>query len=171
MGTVYEGPLVATGLRFAIVVARFNGFITEQLLAGARDGLRRHGASDDDVDVVWVPGALEIPVATQRLAASRRYAAVLCLGAVIRGATPHFDYVCAQTASGVASTALQSGVPCIFGVLTTNSIEEAIERAGTKAGNKGYDAATAAIEMATLLCQLDAAGEPAPQALPRRASS
>ena len=171
MGTVYEGPLVATGLRFAIVVARFNGFITEQLLAGARDGLRRHGASDEDVDVVWVPGALEIPIATQRLAANGRYAAVLCLGAVIRGATPHFDYVCAQTASGVTSTALRSGVPCIFGVLTTNSIEEAIERAGTKAGNKGYDAATAAIEMATLLRQLDADGEPAPQALPRRARS
>ena len=169
MGTVYEGPLVATGLRFAIVVARFNGFITEQLLAGARDGLRRHGAAEDDVDVAWVPGALEIPVTAERLATSGRYAAVLCLGAVIRGATPHFDYVCAETAKGVAAVALQTGVPCIFGVLTTNSIEEAIERAGTKAGNKGYDAAASAIEMATLLRQLDAAGKP--RALPRRARS
>ena len=169
MGTVYEGPLVGTGLRFAIVVARFNGFITEQLLAGARDGLRRHGAAEDDVDMAWVPGALEIPITTQRLAASGRYAAVICLGAVIRGATPHFDYVCAETAKGVATIGLQTGVPCIFGVLTTNSIEEAIERAGTKAGNKGWDAAAAAIEMATLLRQLDAVGEPTPQALPRRA--
>jgi 6,7-dimethyl-8-ribityllumazine synthase len=171
MGTVYEGPLVGTGLRFAIVVARFNSFITEQLLGGARDGLRRHGAADDDVDVAWVPGALEIPITAQRLAASGRYAAVICLGAVIRGATPHFDYVCAETAKGVATTGLQTGVPCIFGVLTTNTIEEAIERAGTKAGNKGYDAATAAIEMATLLRQLAAAAELPPQALRRRARS
>src|ERR687883_467252 len=171
MGTVYEGPLVATGLRFAIVVARFNAFITESLLAGARDGLRRHGAPDDAIDVAWVPGALEIPITTQRLAPSGRYAAVICLGAVIRGATPHFDYVCAETAKGVASVALQTGVPCIFGVLTTNSIEEAVERAGTKAGNKGYDAAVGAIEMATLLRQLDASAGKPPQALPRRARS
>jgi 6,7-dimethyl-8-ribityllumazine synthase len=119
--------------------------------------------------VAWVPGALEIPIAAQRLAASGRYAAVICLGAVIRGATPHFDYVCAECAKGVASVGLQSGVPCIFGVLTTNSIEEAIERAGTKAGNKGWDAAVAAIEMATLLGQIDAAGKSL-QALPRRRS-
>jgi len=168
MGTLYEGALVAGGLRFAIVVARFNGFITDQLLAGARDGLRRHGAADDDVDVAWVPGSLEIPIVAQRLASSGRYAAVLCLGAVIRGATPHFDYVCAETAKGVANVALQSGVPCIFGVLTTNSIEEAIERAGTKAGNKGYDAAVSAIEMATLLRVIDASAERPPRALPRR---
>jgi 6,7-dimethyl-8-ribityllumazine synthase len=168
MGAVYEGPLVATGLRFAIVVARFNAFITEQLLAGARDGLRRHGAADDDVDIAWVPGSLEIPITAQRLAASGRYAAVLCLGAVIRGATPHFDYVCAETAKGVASVGLQSGVPCIFGVLTTNTLEEAVERSGTKAGNKGYDAAVSGIEMATLLRQVDAAVQTSPQALPRR---
>lgn len=169
MGTVYEGPLVATGLRFAIVVSRFNAFITQQLLAGAQDGLRRHGASEQDIDVAWVPGALEIPLVAQRLAASGRYAAVICLGAVIRGATPHFEYVCAECAKGVAQVGLQSGVPCIFGVLTTNTIEEAVERAGTKAGNKGYDAALAAIEMATLVRQLDATAEAAPQALPRRA--
>jgi 6,7-dimethyl-8-ribityllumazine synthase len=171
MATVYEGPLVATGLRFTIVVARFNGFITEQLLAGARDGLRRHGAADDDVDLAWVPGALEIGITAQRFAQSGRYAAVICLGAVIRGATPHFDYVCAETAKAVANVALQTGVPCIFGVLTTNSIEEAIERAGTKAGNKGYDAAVGAIEMATLLRQIDATAGKTPQALPRRARS
>ncbi len=165
---VFEGQLVATGLRFAIVVSRFNGFITERLLAGARDGLLRHGAAEADVDVAWVPGALEIAITAQRLAASGRYAAVLCVGAVIRGATPHFDYVCAETAKGVATVALQSGVPCVFGVLTTNTIEEAIERAGTKAGNKGYDTATAAIEMATLLHQIDAAAEPAPRPLRRR---
>ncbi len=169
MGTVYEGPLVATGLRFAIVVARFNAFITESLLAGARDGLRRHGAAEDAIDVAWVPGALEIPITAQRLANSGRYAAVICLGAVIRGATPHFDYVCAECAKGVSNVALQSGVPCIFGVLTTNSIEEAIERAGTKAGNKGYDAAVAAIEMATLLGQIETAAE-AITALPHRRS-
>ncbi|HLH21504.1 MAG TPA: 6,7-dimethyl-8-ribityllumazine synthase [Chloroflexota bacterium] len=171
MATVYEGPLVASGLRFAIVVARFNGFITEQLLAGARDGLRRHGAADADVDLAWVPGALEIAITAQRFAQSGRYAAVICLGAVIRGATPHFDYVCSETAKGVANVALQTGVPCIFGVLTTNSIEEAVERAGTKAGNKGYDAAVGAIEMATLLRQIDASAEVTPQALPRRARS
>ncbi len=142
------------GERFAIVVARFNGFITEQLLGGARDGLRRHGATDDDVEVAWVPGALEIAITAQRLAGSGRYAAVLCLGAVIRGATPHFDYVCGETAKGAASVALQTGVPCIFGVLTTNSIEEAIERAGTKAGNKGYESAETALEMVDLLRQL-----------------
>jgi len=165
MGTTYEGTLVATGLRFGIVVARFNGFITEHLLAGARDGLRRHGATESDVDVGWVPGALEIPVVAQRFAGSGRYGAVLCLGAVIRGATPHFDYVCAECAKGVAAVALQSGVPCIFGVLTTNTIEEAIERAGTKAGNKGYDAAVAAIEMATLLQAVDAAANAPPRPL------
>ena len=155
MATTYEGSLVGSGLRFAIVIARFNELITRQLLEGALNGLRRHGVADEDVDVAWVPGAMEIALTTRRLAASGRYAAVLCLGAVIRGATPHFDYVCAQTASGVAATALHTDVPCIFGVLTTNSIEEAIERAGTKAGNKGYDAAAAAIEMATLLADLD----------------
>ena len=168
MGAVYEGALVASGLRFAIVVARFNAFITEQLLAGARDGLRRHGAAEEDVDVAWVPGALEIPVTAQKLAASGRYSAVICLGAVIRGATPHFDYVCSETAKGVANVALQTGIACIFGVLTTDSIEQAMERAGTKAGNKGYDAAVGAIEMASLLRQLEAVAGVGPRALPRR---
>jgi 6,7-dimethyl-8-ribityllumazine synthase len=161
----YEGVLSAGEARFAVVVARFNSFITEQLLAGARDGLRRHGVAEERIDVAWVPGALEIPITAQRLATSGRYAAVLCLGAVIRGATPHFEYVCAETAKGVSSVGLQTSVPCIFGVLTTNSIEEAVERAGTKAGNKGYDAAVAAIEMASLLSQLDAIGEPRPHSL------
>jgi 6,7-dimethyl-8-ribityllumazine synthase len=170
MATVYEGPLAGTGLRFGIVVARFNELITQQLLSGALGGLRRHGAADADVDVAWVPGAIEIPLVAQRLAASGRYAAVICLGAVIRGATPHFDYVCAEAAKGVASVGLQTGVPCIFGILTTNSIEEAVERAGTKAGNKGYDAALAAVEMANLLRQLDeqTGGEQSPATLPRR---
>src|SRR5215210_6317677 len=171
MGREFEGDLSGRGLRFAIVVARFNELITSQLLGGARDGLRRHGVADDDVDVAWVPGALEIALTAQRLARSGRYAAVICLGAVIRGATPHFDFVCGETAKGVASIGLESGVPCMFGVLTTNTIEEAVERAGTKAGNKGYDAAVGAIEMATLLRQIDAADGKTPQALPRRARS
>src|SRR4051794_8078299 len=127
MGTLYEGTLVGAGLRFAIVAARFNGFITESLLAGARDGLRRHGVDEAAIDIAWVPGAIEIPLVAQRLARSGRYAAIVCLGAVIRGATAHFDYVCAECAKGVASVSLQTGVPCIFGVLTTNTIEEAIE--------------------------------------------
>ncbi|MBX5491103.1 MAG: 6,7-dimethyl-8-ribityllumazine synthase [Chloroflexi bacterium] len=169
MVNVLEGTLAASGdLRFAVVVARFNEFITQQLLEGALGGLRRHGVAEEAIDVAWVPGALEIPITAKRFAESGRYSAVVCLGAVIRGSTPHFDYVCAETAKGVASVGLQSGVPCIFGVLTTNTIEEAIERAGTKAGNKGYDAAVSAIEMATLLRRIDeAAGLPA--ALPSRA--
>ncbi|HLI28880.1 MAG TPA: 6,7-dimethyl-8-ribityllumazine synthase [Chloroflexota bacterium] len=158
---IIEGTLAASGdLRFAVVVARFNEFITRQLLDGALGGLRRHGVAEQAIDVAWVPGALEIPIVAKRFAESGRYSAVICLGAVIRGSTPHFDYVCAETAKGVAAVALQSGVPCIFGVLTTNTIEEAIERAGTKAGNKGYDAAVSAIEMATLLRRL--ADLPAP---------
>jgi 6,7-dimethyl-8-ribityllumazine synthase len=162
MGTLYEGTLVGAGLRFAIVAARFNGFITDSLLAGARDGLRRHGVDEAAIDIAWVPGAIEIPLVAQRLARSGRYGAIICLGAVIRGATAHFDYVCAECAKGVASVGLQTGVPCIFGVLTTNTIDEAIERAGTKAGNKGYDAAVAAIEMATLLTQIDASADAIP---------
>jgi 6,7-dimethyl-8-ribityllumazine synthase len=155
MANIIEGTLTPSGdLRFAVVVARFNEFITRQLLDGALGGLRRHGVAEQAIDVAWVPGALEIPIVAKRFAESGRYSAVICLGAVIRGSTPHFDYVCAETAKGVASVALQSGVPCIFGVLTTNTIEEAIERAGTKAGNKGYDAAISAIEMATLLRRL-----------------
>ena len=151
MGRTFEGTLVGTGLRIAIVVARFNDLITRSLLEGARDGLHRHGVAAADVDVVWVPGSFEIPLVTRTLAASRRYDAVLCLGAVIRGATTHYDHVAGQTAAGIAAAGQETGVPVIFGVLTTESIEQALERAGTKAGNKGYEYAVSAIEMATLL--------------------
>lgn len=156
MGRKFEGHLIGEGLRFAIVAARFNEFITSKLLGGAVDGLVRHGVSEDNVDVAWVPGSFEIPVAARKLAQSGRYDAVLCLGAVIRGATPHFDYVAAEASKGIASVALQTGVPVIFGVLTTDTIEQAIERAGTKAGNKGYDAAVTGIEMANLLRVIEA---------------
>src|SRR6478672_10902600 len=155
MGRTFEGELNGRGLRFAIVVARFNELITSQLLGGARDGLRRHGVADDDVDVAWTPGALEIPVVAMRLARSGRYDAVICLGAVIRGATAHFDYVAAGVAQGVARVGLETGIPAIFGVLTTDTIEQALERAGTKQGNKGWDAAGAAIEMARVLQTID----------------
>jgi 6,7-dimethyl-8-ribityllumazine synthase len=151
---IYEGRLDATGLHVALVVSRFNELITRQLLEGARDGLRRHGADAEALTVVWVPGAFEIPLVARRLAGSGAFDAVVCLGAVIRGATPHFDHVANQAAAGIARAGQDSGVPVIFGVLTTDTIEQAIERAGTKAGNKGYDAAIAAIEMANLLRQL-----------------
>lgn len=147
----YEGALTAAGLRFAVVVARFNSFITENLLEGALDGLRRHGAELDAVDVAWVPGSFEIPLAAKKLAESGRYDAVICLGAVIKGATAHFDYVCAESAKGIASVGLETGVPTLYGVITTDTIEQAIERSGAKAGNKGWDAAVAAIEMANLV--------------------
>jgi 6,7-dimethyl-8-ribityllumazine synthase len=147
----FEGSLDGRGLRVGIVVARFNELITGQLLAGARDGLRRHGVAPEAIDVAWVPGSLELPVAAQAMARSGRYDAVICLGAVIRGATAHFDYVAAGAANGIARVGLESGLPCIFGVLTTDTIEQAIERAGTKAGNKGWDAAVSAIELANVL--------------------
>jgi len=155
MGKLFEGNLVATGLKVGIVVGRFNEFITSKLLGGAQDALKRHGVADEDVDVAWVPGAFEIPLIAQKMASSGKYDAVITLGTVIRGATPHFDYVCNEAAKGVSATALQSGIPVIFGVLTTDSIEQAIERAGTKAGNKGWEAASAAIEMANLCRSLD----------------
>jgi len=151
MGTTYEGKLTGKGLRFALVVGRFNEFISTRLLEGALDNLRRHETADDDVDVAWVPGAFEIPLVARKLAASGRYDAVVCLGAVIRGGTPHFDYVAAETTKGIAKAGLDTGVPVVFGVLTTDSIEQAVERAGTKAGNKGWAAATTALEMANLL--------------------
>ncbi len=151
MGRRLEGHLVGAGLRFGIIVARFNGLITSKLLDGAMDGLIRHGVREEDIDVAWVPGSFEIPVAAKKLAKTGRYDALLCLGAVIRGATPHFDYVAAEASKGIATVALQTEVPVVFGVLTTDTIEQAIERAGTKAGNKGYDAAVTAIEMANLL--------------------
>jgi 6,7-dimethyl-8-ribityllumazine synthase len=151
MARQLDGNLDGHGLRVGIVVARFNELITSQLLAGARDGLRRHGVSDDEVDVAWTPGALEIPIVAQALARSGRYEAIICLGAVIRGATAHFDYVAAGVANGVSRVALEAGLPVIFGVLTTDTIEQALERAGTKQGNKGWDAAVAAIETANVL--------------------
>ena len=146
----FEGNLIAQGKKFAVVVGRFNEFISSKLLGGALDGLVRHGCEEDNIDVAWVPGAFEIPLVAQKLAKTGRYDGVICLGAVIRGSTPHFDYVCSEVAKGVAKVTLDTGVPVIFGVLTTESIEQAIERAGTKAGNKGYDAAVTAIEMANL---------------------
>ncbi|GFE61730.1 6,7-dimethyl-8-ribityllumazine synthase [Geobacter sp. AOG2] len=151
MPQFFEGNLDAKGLKFGIVVARFNSFISDRLLEGATDSLIRHGASDQDIDVARVPGAFEIPLAAKKLAESRKYDAVICLGAVIRGSTPHFDFVSAEVSKGVAMVSLESGVPVIFGVLTTDTIEQAVERAGTKAGNKGFEAATGAIETANLL--------------------
>jgi 6,7-dimethyl-8-ribityllumazine synthase len=150
MGNIFEGNLVGSGLKVGIVVGRFNEFITSKLLGGAQDALKRHGLSETDVDIAWVPGAFEIPLIAQKMANSKKYDAVITLGTVIRGSTPHFDFVCNEVAKGVSAINLKSGIPVIFGVLTTDSIEQAIERAGTKAGNKGWDAATAAIEMANL---------------------
>lgn len=146
-----EGNLLVSGSKFAIVVGRFNEFISSKLLGGAIDGLIRHGAREEDIEVTYVPGAFEIPLVAQKLAASRHFDAVICVGAVIRGSTPHFDYVAGEVSKGIATVSLETGIPVIFGVLTTDSIEQAIERAGTKAGNKGYDAAVTAIEMANLL--------------------
>lgn len=154
---IFEGSLADTNARVAIVASRFNDLIVRRLLDGALDTLHRSGVADDHVSVVWVPGAVEIPLAASRLAASGRYDAVVTLGAVIRGATSHYDHVCSMVASGVARAALDSGVPVIFGVLTTDTVEQALERAGTKAGNKGSDAAQAAIEMASLLRELPGA--------------
>jgi len=149
-----EGTYAARGFRFALVVSRFNEFITTQLLDGARDCLLRHGAEEDDLHVVKVPGAFELPYAAKRLAASQSYDAVIALGAVIRGATPHFEYVAGGAAQGIAAASLETGVPIIFGVITANTIEQAIERAGAKGGNKGVEAARSAIEMASLFAQL-----------------
>lgn len=154
MGTTFEGKLVSSQLKYGIVVGRFNEFITGKLLSGALDALQRHGVDASEVDTAWCPGAFEIPLVAQKMAASGKYDAVITLGAVIRGSTPHFDYVCNECAKGVAAASLKTGVPVIFGVLTTDSIEQAIERAGTKAGNKGWEAAMSAIEMANLLKQL-----------------
>ena len=158
--TTYEGKLVAPAKgRFAVVVSRFNEFVTSKLLAGAMDAFARHGVDAANVDVVWSPGSFETPLLCRRMASSGKYAAVVALGAVIRGGTDHWQYIASEVAKGVAMTALTTGVPCLFGVLTCDSIEQAIERAGTKAGNKGADAAVAAIEMANLMAQL-----PGPQA-------
>jgi 6,7-dimethyl-8-ribityllumazine synthase len=149
-----EGKLTAKNMKVAIVVARFNEFITSKLLGGALDCLTRHEAEDKNITVAWVPGAFEIPLAAQSLAATKKYDAVICLGAVIRGATPHFDYVCAEASKGVAQVALQHNIPVAFGILTTDTIQQAVERAGTKSGNKGTDAAMSAMEMVNLLRQV-----------------
>lgn len=146
-----EGKLVAEGLKFGIITARFNEFINSKLLEGALDALKRHGAAMENIEVAWVPGAFEIPLIAQKMAMSKKYDAVICLGTVIRGSTSHYDVVCAEVSKGVAHVGLASGIPTIFGVLTTDTIEQAIERAGTKAGNKGFDAAVSAIEMANLI--------------------
>jgi 6,7-dimethyl-8-ribityllumazine synthase len=151
MSKVIEGQLTATGLRFAIIVSRFNSFITERLLAGANDALQRSGAAADAVDIIKVPGSWEIPLVAGEVARQHRYDAIICLSAVIRGETPHFDYVAAEAAKGVAHAAVETGVPVAFGVLTTNTLEQAIDRAGAKGGNKGFDAAMTAIEMANLM--------------------
>ena len=148
---VFEGNLIAKDIKVGIVVGRFNEFIVSKLLGGAVDGLKRHGVEEDNIEVAWVPGAFEIPLVAKKMAMNEKYDAVICLGAVIKGSTPHFDYVCSEVSKGIATVSLQSEKPVIFGILTTDSIEQAIERAGTKSGNKGYDAAVTAIEMINLL--------------------
>lgn len=149
-----EGKLVAQDMKVGIVVSRFNEFITSKLLGGAEDGLTRHGVKEEDITVAWVPGAFEIPLIAQKMAQSGKYDAVIALGAVIRGATSHYDYVCNEVSKGVAQASLQTGVPVLFGIVTTENIEQAIERAGTKAGNKGYDCALSAVEMVNLIKQI-----------------
>ncbi len=151
---IIEGKLNAADLNFGIVVGRFNEFISSKLLGGAMDALTRHGADEKNIDVVWSPGSFEIPLLAKKMAKSGKYDSVICLGAVIRGSTPHFDFVAAEVSKGIASTMLETEVPVIFGVLTTDSIEQAIERAGTKSGNKGFDAGMAAIEMANLMKEI-----------------
>ena len=154
MVQVKEGKLIGSGIKVGIVVARFNEFICSRLLGGAHDVLKRHGVSDDDITTAWVPGSFEIPLIAQKMAESGKYDAVICLGAVIRGATSHYDLVCNEAAKGIAQASLKTGVPVLFGVITTENIEQAIERAGTKAGNKGFDVATSAIEMVNLIKEL-----------------
>lgn len=151
----FEGNFIAKGLRFGIIAGRFNEFIGGKLIAGALDALKRHGVEESDIELMWVPGAFEIPLAAKKMAKSQKYDGVICLGAVIRGSTPHFDYVASEVSKGIASVSLETEIPVIFGVLTTDTIEQAIERAGTKAGNKGYDAAMTAIEMVNLLNQFE----------------
>ncbi len=151
MPNVYEGKISAEGKKFALVVSRFNDFISDKLLAGAIDALSRHGARDEDIDIVKVPGSFEIPLIAKKMGEKEKYHAIICLGAVIRGSTPHFEYVSSEVAKGIAVVGLESGIPVIFGVVTTDTLEQAIERAGTKAGNKGWAAAVAAMEMANLV--------------------
>ncbi|RIJ63146.1 MULTISPECIES: 6,7-dimethyl-8-ribityllumazine synthase [unclassified Rummeliibacillus] len=150
MGKTFEAQLIGTGLKIGIVVGRFNEFLTGKLLSGAMDGLKRHGVDEEDIDVAWVPGAFEVPFIAKKMAETKKYDAIIGLGTVIRGATSHYDYVCNEAAKGIANVGLTSGVPVMFGIVTTENIEQAIERSGTKSGNKGYDAAVSAIEMANL---------------------
>ena len=154
---IVQGNLIAQGLKVGICASRFNEFIVSKLIGGAQDALERHGADTNNIDLVWVPGAFELPLAAKRLAKSGKYDAVICLGAVIRGSTSHYDYVCNEVSKGIAAVSLETGVPVLFGVLTTENLEQAVERAGTKAGNKGYDCALSAIEMVNLLREMDAA--------------
>jgi len=156
----YEGSLVAEGLRFGIVASRFNDLIVRRLFSGALDALARHGAKEEQIETAWVPGSFEVPLVAQRLAESGRYDAVICLAAIIRGATPHFEYVASEAAKGIAQVSQRTGVPVIYGVVTADTIEQAVERAGTKAGNRGADAARAAIEMANLMRELPKKGKP-----------
>ncbi|MFC2011208.1 6,7-dimethyl-8-ribityllumazine synthase [Chloroflexota bacterium] len=151
MSQLFEGVLLGKGLKFGVVVSRFNEFITRKLLDGARDALLRHGVIEDDIDVAWVPGSFEIPLTAQKLAQTKKYDAVICLGTVVRGATPHFEYIAAEVTKGIAKVGLETGLPVSYGIITADTLEQAIERAGTKAGNKGFDAAVDAIEMANLL--------------------
>ncbi len=151
----FEGMLLGEGLKFGIVIARFNDFITSKMLEGAADALSRHGVNEEDVEVCWVPGSFEIPLAAQKMANTKRFDAVICLGAVIRGGTPHFEYVASEVTKGIAQVGLNTGIPIIYGVLTTDTLEQAIERAGTKQGNEGAKAATTAIEMANLLASIE----------------
>ena len=153
--SVLEGKLISNEMKIGIVASRFNEFITSKLLSGALDALKRHEVSDDNIDIAWVPGAFEIPLIASKLADSGKYDAVICLGAVIRGSTSHYDYVCSEVSKGIASVMLKSGKPVMFGVLTTENIEQAIERAGTKAGNKGFDSAVSAIEMVNLIREIE----------------
>ncbi|GLB29232.1 6,7-dimethyl-8-ribityllumazine synthase [Lacrimispora amygdalina] len=153
---IFEGTLVSKNIRIGIVAARFNEFITSKLLGGALDCLKRHGISEEDIEVAWVPGAFEIPLIASKMAGCGKYDAVICLGAVIRGSTTHYDYVCSEVSKGIAHVSLNSGIPVMFGVLTTENIEQAIERAGTKAGNKGFDCAAGAIEMVSLIRTIQA---------------
>ncbi len=151
MNKHFEGVLLGKGLKFGLVVSRFNEFITKKLLDGAQDALLRHGANQEDIEIAWVPGSFEIPLVAKKLAQTKRYDAVICLGAVVRGGTPHFEYIAAEVTKGIAKVSLDTGLPVIYGVITADTLEQAIERAGTKMGNKGFDAAVTAIEMANLL--------------------
>jgi len=151
MSKLFEGLLLGKGLKFGVVVTRFNEFITKKLLEGAQDALLRHGVNEEDIDIAWVPGSFEIPLAAKKLAESKKYDAVICLGAVIRGATPHAEHIAAEVTKGIAKIGLETGLPVSYGVITPDTLEQAIERAGTKAGNRGFDAAVNAIEMANLL--------------------